>query len=150
MLVLLQEKEVSIEGIQNACERVDGAIETVMDTMVCLTDKYREIKDRDNINKICLEIETVETKYSAAQSQAQEVLTEMNRVANLNKFVRQTEHTQSRDASELLMSHGQQNSVRLKDVSVHQPIVSSKENATQAYQPAATVYPAIPSQRGPE
>ena len=47
------------------------------------------------------------------------------------------------------MSHGQQNSVRLKDVSVHQPIVSSKENATQAYQPAAAVYhPAIPSQMG--
>ena len=32
-----------------------------MDTMVSLTDKYREVRDRDNINKICLEIETVET-----------------------------------------------------------------------------------------
>ena len=44
------------------------------------------------------------------------------------------------------MSHGQQNSVRLKDVSVHQPIVSSKENTTRAYQPAAVYCPAIPRQ----
>jgi len=70
LLVLLQEKEVSIESIQNSCERVDGALETVIDTMVSLTDKYREVRNRDNISKICLEIETVETEYSVEQSWA--------------------------------------------------------------------------------
>ena len=46
------------------------------------------------------------------------------------------------------MSHGQQSIVRLEDVSVHQSIVSSKENTTQAYQPAAVYHQAIPSQVG--
>ena len=41
-----------------------------MDTMVSLTDKYR---NRDNINQVCLEIETVETECSAAQSRAQKL-----------------------------------------------------------------------------
>ena len=31
---LIQEKEVTVQTIQNACETVDGALETIMDTMV--------------------------------------------------------------------------------------------------------------------
>jgi len=110
LLVLLQERDVSVETIQSSCERVDGVLETVMDTMISLTDKYREVRDRNYTNKVCQEIETVEIEYSAAQSQAQEVITELNRLANLNNFVRQIENLQLRDAPELLVSssHGQQ------------------------------------------
>jgi len=48
------------------------------------------------------------------------------------------------------LSHGQQNNVRLKDVSVHQHIASSKENTTQTYKPAAAAvyHPVAPSQWG--
>jgi len=57
--------------------------------MSLIDNKYKEIRDRDNISKVCQEIETIEIEYSAAQGQVQEVITELNRIANLNKFVRQ-------------------------------------------------------------
>ena len=139
LLVVIHEKEVTVETIQNACETVDGALETVMDIMMSLTDKYREARDRSNASKVCKEIETIEMEYSAAQSQAQEVITELNRVANLSKFVRQIE-TKSQDAPQLLVSHEQQNSARSKEVSVHQPIVSSRGNTTNVYQSATAFY----------
>jgi len=36
---LLQERDVSVETIQSSCERVDGVLEMIMDTMMSLTDK---------------------------------------------------------------------------------------------------------------
>jgi len=45
-----------------------GALETVMDTMISIADKDREVRDCDNTSKVCQEIKTVEIEYSAAQS----------------------------------------------------------------------------------
>jgi len=86
-----------------------------------------------------------EIEYSAKQNQLKEVITELNRITNLNQFVRRIEIPQPRDAPELLVNHEQQNSVKLQEVSVHQPIVSSKENATRHI---SLYHPVISSRRG--
>ena len=76
LLVLIQEKDVTVEAIQDACETLDGALETVMDTMMSLTDKYKETRDRESNSKLCQE-EKLEAEYSTAQHQTQEVLVEI-------------------------------------------------------------------------
>ena len=38
LLVLIKEKDVTVEAIRDACETLDGALETAMDTMMSLTD----------------------------------------------------------------------------------------------------------------
>ena len=68
LLVLIQEKDVTVEAIQDACETLDGALETVMDTMMSLTDKYKETltRGRESNSKLCQEIEKLEAEYSTA------------------------------------------------------------------------------------
>ena len=82
---------------------MDDALETAMDTMTSLTDKYKETRDRDSDSKYCQEIEKLEIEYSAAQRQAQEVLAEINEISNLNKFVKHLDSNVPRplDSSEL-------------------------------------------------
>ena len=80
LLVLIQE---TVEAVQEACEALDDALETAMNTMTSLTDKYKETRDRDSNSKLCQEIERLEIEYSAAQWQAQEVLAEINEISSL-------------------------------------------------------------------
>ena len=156
LLVLIQEKDVTVEAIQDACEALDGALETVMDTMMSLTDKYKETRDRESNSKLCQEIEKLEVEYSTAQYQSQEVLVEIKEIANLNKFVRHLESKVPRpsDTSELPAEEESQNRLDTEKVKVHQPIVTVKETDSirrkvPLSQSAATfLHSAIPSQGG--
>jgi len=157
LLVLIQEKDVTVEAVQEACEALDDALETAMDTMTSLTDKYKETRDRDSNSKLCQEIERLEIEYSAAQRQAQEVLAEINEISNLNKFVKHLDSNVPRplDSSELPAEGQSQNSVSTEREKVHQPSVTVKETDYDSRkvplsQTAATfLHSAIPSQGGP-
>ena len=129
LLVLMQEKDVTVEAIQDACETLDGALETVMDTMMSLTDKYKETRDRESNSKLCQEIEKLEAEYSTVQHHTQEVLVEIKEIANLNKFVRHLESKVPRpsDTLELPAEEDSQNRLGTEKVKVHQPIVTVKE-----------------------
>ena len=59
LLVIIQEKDVTAETIQDACETLDGTLETAMDTMMNLTDKYKETGERDSNSELCQEIESL-------------------------------------------------------------------------------------------
>ena len=100
-----------------------------MDTMMSLTDKYKETRDRESNSKLCQEIEKLEVEYSTAQYQSQEVLVEIKEIANLNKFVRHLESKVPRpsDTSELPAEEESQNRLDTEKVKVHQPIVTVKE-----------------------
>ena len=157
LLVLIQEKDVTVGAVQEACEALDDAMETAMDTMISLTDKYKETRDRDSNSKLCQEIEKLEIEYSAAQPQAQEVLAEINEISNLNKFVKHLDSNVPRplDSSELPAEGQSQNSVSTEREKVHQPSVTVKETDYDSRkvplsQTAATfLHSAIPSQGGP-
>ena len=56
LLVLIQEKDVTVAAIQEACEALDDALAIAMDTMKSLTNKYKETRDRDSNSKLCQEI----------------------------------------------------------------------------------------------
>ena len=117
LLVLIQEKDVTVGAVQEACEALDDALETAMDTMISLTDKYKETRDRDSNSKLCQEIEKLEIEYSTAQRQAQEVLAEINEISNLNKFVKHLDSNVPRplDSSEL-PAEGQSHSTEREKV----------------------------------
>ena len=40
LLILIPDKDVTVGAVQEACEALDDALETAMDTMISLTDKY--------------------------------------------------------------------------------------------------------------
>ena len=159
LLVLIKEKDVTVEAIRDACETLDRALETAMDTMMSLTDKYKEARERESNSKLCQEIEKLETEYSAAQHQAQQVLVEISEITNLNKFVRHLESNTPRppDTSELPAegeSYDDQNGKRTEQGKVHQPTVIDKETdyirrKVPLYQSAATfLHSTNPSQGG--
>ena len=81
-LVLIQEKDVTVEVIKDACEDLDEALANVMDTMTRLADAFRENRDRKNGDKLSQEIGKVELEYSNAQDRMQDTLDELNKVAN--------------------------------------------------------------------
>ena len=60
LLILIQEKDVTVGVVQDACEALDDALETALDTIMNLTDKYKETRDRDSNSKLCQEIEKLE------------------------------------------------------------------------------------------
>ena len=143
-------------AVQEACEALDDALETAMDTMISLTDKYKETRDRDSNSKLCQEIEKLEIEYSAAQRQAQKVLAEINEISNLNKFIKHLDSNVPRpvviDSSELPAEGQSQNSVSTEREKVHQSSVGVKETDYDSRkvplsQTAATfLHSAIPSQ----
>ena len=151
LLVLIQEKDVIVAAVQEACEALDDALETAMDTMTSLTDKYKETRDRDSNSKLCQEIERLEIEYSTAQRQAQEVLAE---ISNLNKLVKHLDSNVPTplDSLELPAEGQSQNSVSTEREKVRQPSVTVKEtdydsNKVPLSQTAATfLHSAIPSQ----
>ena len=53
-----------------------------MDTMMSLTHKHKETRDRESNSKLCQEIEKPEAEYSTVQHQTQEVLVEIKEIAN--------------------------------------------------------------------
>ena len=55
-LVLIQDKDVTVEVIKDACEDLDEALANVMDTMTRLADAFRENRDRKNDDKLSQEI----------------------------------------------------------------------------------------------
>ena len=149
-----------MEAVQEACEALDDALETAMDTMISLTDKYKETRDRDSNSKLCQEIEKLEIEYYSAahvQQLSQEVLAEINQISNLNKFVKHLDSNFTRplDSSELPAEGQSQNSVSTEREKVHQPSVTIKETDYDSRkvplsQTAATfLHSAIPSQGGP-
>ena len=127
-----------------------------MHTMMSLTDKYKETRDRESNSKLCQEIEKLEAEYSTAQHQTQEVLVEIKEIVNLNKFVRHLESKVSRpsDTSELPAEEESQHRLGTEKVEVHQPIVTVKETdfirrKVPLSQSAATfLHSAIPNQGG--
>ena len=129
-------------------------LETAMDTMTSLTDKYKETRDRDSNSKLCQEIERLEIEYSAAQWQAQEVLAE---ISNLNKCVKHLGSNVPRplDSSELPAEGQSQNSVSTEREKVHQPSVTIKETDYDSRKvplsqtAAKFLHSAIPSQGRP-
>ena len=120
-----------------------------MDTMMSLTDKYKETRDRESNSKLCQEIEKLEVEYSTAQHQSQEVLVEIKEIANLNKFVRhlKSKVPRSSDTSELPR-------LGTEKVKVHQPIVTVKETDSirrkvpLSQSAAVFLHSTIPSQGG--
>ena len=73
-LVLIQEKDVTVEVIKDACKDLDEALANVMDTMTRLADAFRENRDHKNGDKLSQEIEKVELEYSNAQDRVQDTL----------------------------------------------------------------------------
>ena len=152
-LVLIQEKDVTVEVIKDACEDLDEALANVMDTMTRLADAFRENRDRKNGDK-------VELEYSNAQDRVQDTLDELNKVANLNKFVGRLEEdsfkqsetiadyktTASREVSksEDLIAH--QQSEHVKDNIKQQPRVVREGSIVNSKIPTVSLHSAVDHQ----
>ena len=157
LLILIQEKDVTVGMVQDACEALDDALETALDTIMNLTDKYKETRDRDSNSKLCQEIEKLEIEYSTAQRQAQEVLTEINEIFSLKKFVKLLDSNVTRplDSSELPAEGQSYNSISTGKEKVHQPSVIIKETdydrrkVSLSQLAATSLHSAVPSQGGP-
>ena len=83
LLVLIQEKEITTEGIKEMCDRLDDSEQEVTEIMTQLLEKYKEEKDGKNLYKLSQEIKQIEIEYTCAQNRAQEVLD--SRLLELNK-----------------------------------------------------------------
>ena len=159
-LLLIQEKDVTVEVIKNACEDLDEALANVMDTMTRLADAFRENRDRKNGDKLSQEIEKVELEYSNAQDRVQHTLDELNKVVNLNKLVRRLEEdsfkqsetiadyktTASREVSksEDLIAH--QQSEHVKDNIKHHPGVVREGSIVKSKIPTVSLHSAVDHQ----
>ena len=75
MLFLIEKHELPNRGeIEDACSRLDNAMDSAMDAMTSLSDLYMKNKDLENSKKVVLEMEKVEEEFAIAYEAARQCL----------------------------------------------------------------------------
>jgi len=64
LLVLIQQREITLDAIQQACETLDVAQEETMEVIEKLSDTFTAVKDYKSRDKLGEEIEKMETEYT--------------------------------------------------------------------------------------
>ena len=82
LLVSLTDKELKTDRIVYLCDLLDDCQREAMDIMFQLGEKYKVQKDEKNYEKVCEEIEQVETVCSSSQKRVQDII-ENRLVGNL-------------------------------------------------------------------
>ena len=75
LLFLIEKQELPSRGeIQDACNRLDNAMESAMDTMISLSELYMKNKDMENSKKVVLEMEKIAEEFTTAYEAARRCL----------------------------------------------------------------------------
>jgi len=93
-LVLIQQRELTLDAIQEGFITLDMAQEEAMVAIEKLLDRFRTEKDYKSCEKLGKEIEMIEIEYTEVQNRAQGVYDELNKSNAYSKFVRTLGETQ--------------------------------------------------------
>ena len=67
VLFLIEKQRLpSNREIEDACDRLDSAIDSAMDAMASLSKLYMQNKDMEDRKKVIIEIDTIDEEYAAA------------------------------------------------------------------------------------
>ena len=89
LIFLIEKRKLpSHEEIKEACDRLDSALESVMDAMTALSDLYIQSKETKNSKRVVLEMERIEEEFTSTYEAARRFL--------------DTQKKQSSEASEIL------------------------------------------------
>ena len=94
MLVLIQQQEITLDAIQQACETLDVAQEEAMEVIEKLSDTFTAVTDYKSRDELGEEIEKMETEYTEVQNWVQEVYDELSKSNAYRKFERTLGETQ--------------------------------------------------------
>ena len=93
LLVLIQQKGVAADEIQEACLGLDLAQEEAMEAIEKLSDRYKAEKDYRSCDKLGQEVDRIEIEYTDAQNRAQEVYDELSKANTYSRIVKRLETT---------------------------------------------------------
>ena len=75
LLFLIEKQELPSRGeIEDACSRMDNAMDSAMEAMASLSELYMKTKDTANSNKVVLEMEKIEEEFTTAYMAARRCL----------------------------------------------------------------------------
>ena len=105
----------SYDEIENACDRLDGAMESVLDVMSSLSELYWRNKETENSKRVIAEMEKIEDEFTMAYGKArlcmdkqQEQTSETSEILTIDMFNRMNivEHSnvyaQQQNASQMI------------------------------------------------
>ena len=94
LLVLILQRELTLDTIQEACGTLNMAQEEATEAIEKLVDRFRTVKDYKSSERLGQEIEKIEIEYTDAQNRVQEVYDKLSKSNAYGKFVRTLEETQ--------------------------------------------------------
>ena len=68
LLVLIQQRELTLDAIQEGCATLDMAQEEAMEAIEKLLDRFRTEKDYMSCEKLGKEVEMIEIEYTEVQN----------------------------------------------------------------------------------
>ena len=74
IFLIEKRKSPSEEEIEDAVERLDGAMESVMDALTSLSDLYLTSKETENSKRVVLEMERIEEEFTSTYEAARRFL----------------------------------------------------------------------------
>ena len=87
IFLIEKRKSPSEEEIEDAVERLDGAMESVMDALTSLSDLYLTSKETENSKRVVLEMERIKEEFTSTFEAARRFLETQKEQASEQKLL---------------------------------------------------------------